>query len=54
MDVSREDKAKMKEGAKSCWGKFARFADKFSEIIFSRSIFFLTLSNLLSSSQLSL
>ena len=29
-----QDRENMESGAKSCWNKFTRFVDKFTEIIF--------------------
>ena len=34
--VSAEDKAALKAGAGTCWTKFVKFTDKFTEMIFGK------------------
>ena len=45
MKIDAEDKEALEKGAKSCWNKFSRFTDKFSEFIFIGSLTAVSLFN---------
>ena len=43
--VDMADKEALERGARTCWNKFSRFADKFTEIIFIVSLITISLWN---------
>ena len=45
MKIDAEDKEALEKGAKTCWNKFSRFTDKFSEIMFIVALSALSLFN---------